>query len=62
METKLKELCIFITSLAKLDSNITQNKLSLSEVKALFQLVDIKGKGFLDLNDIYELAGKVSEN
>ena len=62
METKLKELCIFITSLAKLDSNITQNKLSLSEVKALFQLVDIKGKGFLDVNDIYELAGKVSEN
>jgi Ca2+-binding EF-hand superfamily protein len=62
METKLKELCIFITSLAKLDSNITQNKLSLSEVKALFQLVDIKGKGYLDLNDIYELAGKVSEN
>lgn len=62
METKLKELCIFITSLSKLDSNIAQNKLSHSEVKALFQLIDIKGKGFLDLNDIYELVGKVSEN
>lgn len=62
MENKLKELCQFICNIAKIDSKITENKLSYSELKALLQMVDVKGKGFLDLNDIYDLVGKVSEN
>lgn len=61
MEKKLKEICQFIIDISALESTITQNKLSLAEVAALFKLVDVKGKGFLDLNDIYELVGKVSE-
>lgn len=61
METKIKEICQFIINVSTLEDRIAQNRLSLSEVSALFKLVDVKVKGFLDLNDIYELVGKVSE-
>lgn len=36
--------------------------MSTSELKALLEIVDVKRKGYLDLNDVYELAGKVTEN
>lgn len=36
--------------------------MSSAELKTLLEIVDVKKKGFLDLNDVYELAGKVSEN
>lgn len=62
MENKLKEICICLHNIAQLENDIAQNKLSLNEVKALLQLVDVKAKGFLDLTDIYELVGKVNEN
>ena len=62
MENKLKELSQFVCNVAKIDNKITENRLSNSEVKALLQMVDVKGKGFLDLNDVYDLVGKVTEN
>jgi len=36
--------------------------MSTVELKALLEIVDVKRKGYLDLNDVYELAGKVTEN
>ena len=35
--------------------------MSSDEVKALLGYVDVKGKGFLDLGDVYDLVGKVAE-
>ena len=61
MENKLKELVLFVDSLSKSESIIQQNQMSYQEIESLLRLVDVKGKGFLDLNDIYDLAGKVSE-
>jgi Ca2+-binding EF-hand superfamily protein len=62
MENKLKELSEFVCNVVKIENKIAENKLSHSEVKALLQMVDVKGKGFLDLNDVYDLVGKVTEN
>jgi Ca2+-binding EF-hand superfamily protein len=61
MENGLKNLCGFIQELVKLESTLLKNKLSNSEVKTLLGLVDVRGKGYLDLSDVYDLVGKVSE-
>lgn len=62
MENSLKSLCSFIHSLTTLESTIASNKLSFPEVDKLFSLVDVKGRGYLDLGDVYDLVGKVSED
>lgn len=60
MENSLKSICSFIHNLTTLESTITSNKLSYPEVDKLFSLVDVKGRGHLDLGDVYDLVGKVS--
>ena len=62
MENAFKTICQFINDLTQLEHNITKNKMSYGEVKTLMELVDVKRKGFLDLGDIYDLVGKVSED
>jgi Ca2+-binding EF-hand superfamily protein len=44
-----------------LQDTINACKLSPAEVKAMMDMIDIKQKGFLDLDDVYELVGKVTE-
>ena len=61
MENTLKSLCNLITEIANLNLTIVNNKLSFSEVKTLLDLVDVRRKGYLDLSDIYDLVGKVTE-
>ena len=62
MENSLKALCSFIHNLTTLESTITNNKLSYPEVDKLFTLVDVKARGYLDLGDVYDLVGKISED
>lgn len=62
MENWLKSICSFLSEVVQLDSTINRNRLSHSEVKALMGYVDVKGKGFLDLGDVYDLVGKVGED
>lgn len=61
IENRMNNLCFYVLEISKIEDSVNQNKLSISEVQALWTLIDINQKGHLDLNDIYELAGKVSE-
>lgn len=40
---------------------IAEYLLSKEEVMCLMGLVDVRRKGYLDLHDVYELVGKVTE-
>jgi Ca2+-binding EF-hand superfamily protein len=61
MENQLKQVCLCIQQVAAIEDTISANRLSPAEVAAVMELVDLKRRGFLDLNDIYELVGKVTE-
>jgi hypothetical protein len=61
MEQQFRELCACILDISKLEETITTNKLSYTEVNAMMDFIDIKHRGFLDLNDVFELVGKVTE-
>lgn len=62
MENQLKQLCLCIQQIPSIEETISSNLLSFPEVAAMMEMVDVKRRGFLDLNDIYELVGKVTEN
>lgn len=62
MEQFFQSLCSCLSEMARIDDSLSCNKLSYAEVAAMMELVDAKRKGFLDLNDIFELAGKVTES
>lgn len=60
MENQIKNLCSYLNEINKVDETIASNKLSFEEVNALMNLIDLKKKSYLDLNDIHELVGKVT--
>lgn len=60
MET-LKEIINFINKSARWTEQINGSKLTIEEVKFLFETIDQKRKGYLDLADVYELVGDVKE-
>ena len=61
MEHHFKELCCCLSEISQLDALISSNLLSFPEVNAVMNMVDLKRRGFLDLNDVFELVGKVTE-
>jgi hypothetical protein len=61
MENQLKQVCLCLLQVAAIEDTIASNKLSFTEVAAMMEMVDLKRKGYLDLNDIFELVGKVTE-
>ena len=62
MENQIKKLTEVIHNITSLNTKIQSNKLSHVEVKALLELVDVRRKGYLDLSDVFDLIGNVSEN
>lgn len=62
MENQLKQVCLCLQQLAAIEDTIASNKLSFTEVEAVMGMVDLKRRGYLDLNDIFELVGKVTES
>ena len=61
MEKALSKLAQCLTDMSAGDKTITDHLLSREEVTCLMGLVDVRRKGYLDLHDVYELAGSVSE-
>lgn len=61
MENQLKQVCLCLLQVAGIEDTIASNRLSFSEVAAVMEMVDLKRRGYLDLNDIFELVGKVTE-
>jgi hypothetical protein len=62
MENQMKQVCLCIQQIAAIEDVISANRLSFPEVAAVMEMVDLKRRGFLDLNDIFELVGKVTES
>lgn len=62
MENQIKQVCLCIQQIAAIEDIISANRLSFPEVAVVMEMVDLKRRGFLDLNDIFELVGKVTES
>ena len=62
MEKNIKQLCQCWNDMSEGEAVIANNLLSKTEVAALMGMVDVRRKGYLDLNDIYELVGSVTES
>lgn len=53
MEKQLKQVCLCIQQIAAIEDVISANRLSFAEVAAVMEMVDLKHRGFMDLNDIF---------
>ena len=61
MENCLSSVCHCLNDMAQTNKVVADSLLSKEEVGHLMGLVDLRRKGYLDLHDVYQLVGTVTE-
>lgn len=62
MTNHQQNLIEYVSQCVSLVRRLDKKKLSAQAAKLAFQQLDKKRKGYLDLADVYELCGEVSED
>lgn len=58
----IENLVEYISQVVSLNRRIEKKKIDTNTIKLAFTQLDSKRKGYLDLADVFELAGNVTED